>query len=155
MMERSTLPLIPNYGIRLLFFVLFLSFCNFSSAAIEPSSSSSSSSSSDYERDFSDYQRRSLLPPPRSRNSQLDPRIGISSSKQETQKVKTRNRRDQSKDLKKLIQELEESDYSNYGSWGNFRQKQPLPKKTGKNLLKELSLHLFILKSQISSLLKS
>jgi hypothetical protein len=44
---------------------------------------------------------------------------------------KVRNKRDQSKDLKKLIQELEESDYSNYGSWGNFRQKQAVPKKPG------------------------
>jgi len=34
-------------------------------------------------------------------------------------------RRNQSKDLKKLIQELEESDYSNYGSWGNFRSRKP------------------------------
>lgn len=31
------------------------------------------------------------------------------------------NRREQTRDLKRLIQELEESDYGNYGSWGNFR----------------------------------
>jgi len=36
-------------------------------------------------------------------------------------------RRDQSRDLKRLIQELEESDYSNYGSWGNFRSRPPPP----------------------------
>ena len=36
-------------------------------------------------------------------------------------------RRDQSKDLKRLIQELEESDYSNYGSWGNFRSRPSPP----------------------------
>jgi len=31
------------------------------------------------------------------------------------------SRREQTRDLKRLIQELEESDYGNYGSWGNFR----------------------------------
>lgn len=131
-MKGMNPSLIPSRGIRLPLCIVFLllSVCNLSSAAIE--SSSSSSSSSDYEHDFSDYQRRSLLPPPRNRNAQPDLRIGTSSSKQDSQKAKARNRRDQSKDLKKLIQELEESDYSNYGSWGNFRQKQPLPKKPGK-----------------------
>lgn len=128
-MRETNSPPASNCGIGLPLFVIFLSLsvCNLSSAAIE----SSSSSSSDYEHDFSDYQRRSLLPASRSRISQPDLRIGTSSSKQDPQKTKARNRRDQSKDLKKLIQELEESDYSNYGSWGNFRQKQPVPKKTG------------------------
>lgn len=32
-------------------------------------------------------------------------------------------RREQTRDLKRLIQELEESDYGNYGSWGNFRSR--------------------------------
>ena len=41
-------------------------------------------------------------------------------------------RRDQSKDLKRLIQELEESDYSNYGSWGNFRSR-PSPPPSSEN----------------------
>lgn len=128
-MKGMNPSLIPHRGIRLPLCIVFLllSVCNLSSAAIE----SSSSSSSDYEHDFSDYQRRSLLPAPRNRNAQPDSRINTSSSKQDSQKAKARNRRDQSKDLKKLIQELEESDYSNYGSWGNFRQKQPVPKKPG------------------------
>ena len=54
-----------------------------------------------------------------------------SSLQRNSQSSKARTRRDQSKDLKKLIQELEESDYSNYGSWGNFRQRQPTPSKAG------------------------
>ena len=112
----------------LLVVVLLYELFNISSAAIE----SSSSSSSDFEHDYSDYQRRSLLPVSRNRNFQTESRISTSSSQQNSLANKVRNRRDQSKDLKKLIQELEESDYSNYGSWGNFRQKQAVPKKPGK-----------------------
>jgi hypothetical protein len=130
----------------LLVIVLLYRLLNISSAAIE----SSSSSSSDFEHDYSDYQRRSLLPVSRNRNFQTESRVSTSSSQQNSLANKVRNRRDQSKDLKKLIQELEESDYSNYGSWGNFRQKQAVPKKPGKrnNLLHlncELTAALFVM----------
>lgn len=72
-----------------------------------------------------------MLPSPRGR-SQSESRISPSSPYQSPPTTTSRNRRDKSKDLKKLIQELEESDYSNYGSWGNFQQKQPVSKSPGK-----------------------
>lgn len=101
---------------------------NIASAAIE--SPPSSGSSSDYEHDYDNYQRRSLLPPTRNKNNQVSSKVSTSSTQNPNSKA--RNRRDQSKDLKRLIQELEESDYSNYGSWGNFRQRQqPVTKKSG------------------------
>jgi hypothetical protein len=130
-MEKTHIPFAARGSLHLyaLFVtVLLYRLFNTSSAAIE----SSSSSSSDFEHDYSDYQRRSLLPVSRNRSLQTESRVSTSSSQQNSLANKVRNRRDQSKDLKKLIQELEESDYSNYGSWGNFRQKQAVPKKPGK-----------------------
>jgi hypothetical protein len=129
-MEKTHLPFAARGSLRLYDLFVIVLLCRLfhtSSAAIE----SSSSSSSDFEHDYSDYQRRSLLPVSRNRNFQTESRVSTSSSQQNSLANKVRNRRDQSKDLKKLIQELEESDYSNYGSWGNFRQKQAVPKKPG------------------------
>ena len=113
----------------ILFSVLSYLTSELSLAAIE--SPPSSSSSSDYEEDYDNYQRRTLLPPSKNRNNQITSKLSTSSAPQEAVDSKARNRRDQSKDLKKLIQELEESDYSNYGSWGNFRQRPPVTKKSG------------------------
>ena len=113
----------------ILFSVLSYLTSELSFAAIE--SPPSSSSSSDYEEDYENYQRRTLLPPSKNRNNQITSKVSTSSAPQQTVDSKARNRRDQSKDLKKLIQELEESDYSNYGSWGNFRQRPPVTKKSG------------------------
>ena len=121
-----------GYGYRrllILLSVLFYLTSELSLAAIE--SLPSSSSSSDYEEDYDNYQRRTLLPPSKNRNNQITSKLSTSPTPQQPVDSKTRNRRDQSKDLKKLIQELEESDYSNYGSWGNFRQRPPVAKKSG------------------------
>jgi hypothetical protein len=126
-MEKTHLPFSARGSLHLYALFVTVLLYRLSSAAIE----SSSSSSSDFEHDYSDYQRRSLLPVSRNRSFQTESRVSTSSSQQNSLANKVRNRRDQSKDLKKLIQELEESDYSNYGSWGNFRQKQAVPKKPG------------------------
>lgn len=115
--------------LSVLFSVLIFPTSNLSFAAIE--SLPSSSSSSDYEEDFDNYQRRTLLPQSKNRSNQVTSKVSIPSTQQQPLSTKARTRRDQSKDLKKLIQELEESDYSNYGSWGNFRQRPTVAKKSG------------------------
>jgi hypothetical protein len=89
--------------------------------------SESSASTSDYagsnrnDMNYASNRRRRLQYLQGSQGSGNNPSKSHSSSS----RPQTGGRRkDQSKDLKRIIQELEESDYGNYGSWGNFREKQ-------------------------------
>ena len=106
-----------------IFFLCLLLFCSYdSSYAIVTETSSASASSSSDEYDNDDRLLSNDRNDSKNSNDTLLRGVGVGPERL--------MRRDQSKDLKRLIQELEESDYSNYGSWGNFRSRPSPPPST-------------------------